>query len=176
MPIQKTRGSRNGHEGICATIEPTRTSRSDPVSATSVLNDVEATVDESAVGAELDELQGLEQSESDQPTMVVPVVIPPTPQPTEDEPISPQRRQVLEHLTRHGGPVRPQRFVAASDRALLHADHRTRRHGAVGPSLRSDHGRCPMLREQWRIASGSWNLRTTPESELSDGWYDRTVA
>ena len=70
------------------------------MSATSVLNDVEATVDDSAVGAELDELQELEQTESDQPAMVVPVVIPPTPWPTEDEdePISPQRRQVLEHL------------------------------------------------------------------------------
>ncbi len=69
---------------------------------TSVLNDVEATVDDSAVEAELDELQELEQTESDQPAMVVPVVIPPTPRPTEDEdedePISPQRRQVLEHL------------------------------------------------------------------------------
>ena len=26
------------------------------------------------------------------------------------------------------------------------------------------------------LRSGSWNLRTTPESELSDGGYDRTVA
>ena len=70
------------------------------MSATSVLNDVEATVDDSAVEAELDELQELEQTESDQPTMVVPVFIPPIPRPTEDEdePISPQRRQVLEHL------------------------------------------------------------------------------
>ena len=70
------------------------------MSATSVLNDVEATVDDSAVEAELDELQELEQTESDQPTMVVPVVIPPTPRPTEDEdePISPQRKQVLDHL------------------------------------------------------------------------------
>jgi len=69
---------------------------------TSVLNDVEATADDSAVGAELDELQELEQTEPDRPTMVVPVVIPPTPRPTEDEaedePISPQRRHVLEHL------------------------------------------------------------------------------
>src|SRR5271157_1221785 len=108
MPT-KTRGSSNGHEGIHATIEPTRTSRSDPVSATSVLNtsvlndvEVEATADDSAVGAELDELQELEQTEPDRPTMVVPVVIPPTPRPTEDEaedePISPQRRHVLEHL------------------------------------------------------------------------------
>ena len=70
------------------------------MSATSVLNDVEATVDDSAVEAELDELQELEQTESDEPTMVVPVFIPPIPRPTEDEdePISPQRRQVLEHL------------------------------------------------------------------------------
>ncbi|MGA9926869.1 MAG: hypothetical protein WBQ29_25970 [Isosphaeraceae bacterium] len=66
------------------------------MSATSVLNDVEATVDDSAVEAELDELQELEQTESDQPTMF----IPPIPRPTEDEdePISPQRRQVLDHL------------------------------------------------------------------------------
>ncbi|MGA7502420.1 MAG: hypothetical protein WBX00_37465 [Isosphaeraceae bacterium] len=70
------------------------------MSATSAQNDVEATVDDSAVEAELDELQELEQTESDQPTMVVPVFIPPIPRPTEDqdEPISPQRRQVLEHL------------------------------------------------------------------------------
>ena len=70
------------------------------MSATSVLNDVEATVDDSAVEAELDELQELEQTESDQPAMVVPAFIPPIPRPTEDEdePISPQRRQVLEHL------------------------------------------------------------------------------
>jgi hypothetical protein len=67
---------------------------------TGVLNEVEATVDDSALGAELDELQELEQTESDQPAMVVPVVIPPAPWPTEDEdePISPHRRQVLEHL------------------------------------------------------------------------------
>ncbi|MGZ3433659.1 MAG: hypothetical protein ACXVA7_17940, partial [Isosphaeraceae bacterium] len=64
---------------------------------TGVLNEVEATVDDSALGAELDELQELEQTESDQPAMVVPVVIPPAPWPTEDEdePISPHRRQVL---------------------------------------------------------------------------------
>ena len=70
------------------------------MSAASVLNDVEATVDDSAVEAELDKLQELEQTESDEPTMVVPVFIPPIPRPTEDEdePISPQRRQVLEHL------------------------------------------------------------------------------
>ena len=70
------------------------------MSATSVLNEVEATVDDSAVGAELDELQELEQTGADQPTMDVPVFIPPTPRPTEDEdePISPHRRQVLEHL------------------------------------------------------------------------------
>src|SRR5208337_4546277 len=102
MPAKKTGGIRNGHEAICATIEPTRTSRSDPVSATSVLNEVDATVDDPAVGAELDELQELEQTVSDPPTMVAPVVIPPTPRPTEDEdedePVSPQRRQVLEHL------------------------------------------------------------------------------
>jgi hypothetical protein len=101
MPTKKTDRSGNGQEAICATTEPTRPSRSDAVSATSVLNDVEATVDDS-VEAELDELQELEQTESDQRTMVVPVVIPPTPRPTEDEdedePISPQRRQVLEHL------------------------------------------------------------------------------
>jgi hypothetical protein len=100
MPTKTTDKSGNGQEAICATIEPTRPSRSDPVSATSVLNDVEATVDDSAVEAELDELQELEQTESDQPAMVVPVFIPPIPRPTEDEdePISPQRRQVLEHL------------------------------------------------------------------------------
>jgi hypothetical protein len=100
MPTKKTGRSGNGKEAICATIEPTRPSRSDPVSATSVLNDVEATVDDCAVEAELDELQELEQTESDEPTMVVPVFIPPIPRPTEDEdePISPQRRQVLEHL------------------------------------------------------------------------------
>ena len=72
------------------------------MSPTKVLNDVEATVDDPAVEAELDELQELEQAGSHQPTMVAPVVIPPTPRPTEDEdedePISPQRRQVLEHL------------------------------------------------------------------------------
>ena len=72
------------------------------MSATSVLNEVDATVDDPAVGAELDELQELEQTVSDPPTMVAPVVIPPTPRPTEDEdedePVSPQRRQVLEHL------------------------------------------------------------------------------
>ena len=67
---------------------------------TSVLNDDETTVDDPAVGAELDELQELEQTGSDQPAMVVPVVIPPAPWPIEDEhePISPHRRQVLEHL------------------------------------------------------------------------------
>jgi len=70
------------------------------VSATSVLNEAEATVDDPAVGAELDELQELEQAGSDQPTMVAPVVVPPTPRPTEDgdEPISPQRKMLLEHL------------------------------------------------------------------------------
>ncbi len=70
------------------------------MSATSVLNDVEATVDDPAVEAELDELQELEQTESNQPTMVAPVVIPPTSRPTEDEdePISPQRKILLEHL------------------------------------------------------------------------------
>jgi hypothetical protein len=100
MPTKKTDRSGDGKEAICATKEPTRPSRSDPVSATSVLNDVEATVDDSAVEAELDELQELEQTESDEPTMVVPVFIPPIPRPTEDEdePISPQRRQVLDHL------------------------------------------------------------------------------
>ena len=39
------------------------------MSATRVLNEVEATVDDSALGAELDELQELEQTESDQPAM-----------------------------------------------------------------------------------------------------------
>ena len=68
---------------------------------TSVLNEVEATVDDSAIGTEFDELQEPEQTGSDQQEMVVPVFIPPAPWPTEDdddEPISPHRGQVLEHL------------------------------------------------------------------------------
>ena len=148
------------------------------MSATSVLNDVEATVDDSAVEAELDELQELEQTESDQPTMVVPVFIPPIPRPTEDEdePISPQRRQVLEHLLgmadmyARNGSLRQaielyftliiehdgtEQSVQACDRIM-----------AVAQRYESN----------GELRSGSWNLRTTPESELSDGGYDRTVA
>ncbi len=70
------------------------------MSPTKVLNEVEATFDDSTADTELDELQDLEQDGSAPPTMVVPVVVPPTPRPTEDEdePISPQRRILLEHL------------------------------------------------------------------------------
>ncbi len=70
------------------------------MSPTKVLNDAEATFDDPAVEAELDEHQEPEQAGSNQPMMVAPVVIPPTPRPTEDEnePISPQRKMLLEHL------------------------------------------------------------------------------
>ena len=70
------------------------------MSPTKVLNEVEATFDDSEVDTEIDELRDLEQNGSAPPTMVVPVVIPPTPGPAkdEDEPISPQRRILLEHL------------------------------------------------------------------------------
>jgi hypothetical protein len=81
-------------------MEPTRTSRSDPVRSTTVLTEVEATFTDPALAAVLDEPEELEQAGSDPPTMVVPVVIPPTPRRTEDEdePISPQRKLVLDHL------------------------------------------------------------------------------
>ncbi len=70
------------------------------MSPTKVLNDVEATFDDPVVDTEIDELQDLEQDGSAPPKMVVPVVIPATPRATEDEdePISPQRRILLQHL------------------------------------------------------------------------------
>jgi len=70
------------------------------MSSTSVLNDVEATFDDRAVATGLDEPEEPEPAGSDPPTMVVPVVIPPTARETdnEDEPLSPQRKQVLDHL------------------------------------------------------------------------------
>jgi len=100
MPTKKTGGNHNGHAATCETMEPTRTSGSNLMSTTKVLNDVEARFDDPEVEAELDELQDLEQAEPAPPAMVVPVVIPSVPRPIEDEdePISPQRRMLLEHL------------------------------------------------------------------------------
>jgi hypothetical protein len=68
------------------------------VSPTNVLNDVEVTVEDSAVVAALDEPEEVEPADLDHPMMVAPVVIPPTQMPTEDESISPQRKRVLENL------------------------------------------------------------------------------
>ncbi len=102
MPTKKTDGSHNGHAATCETMEPTRASGSNLMSPTKVLNDVEARFDDPAVEADLDELEELEQAGSAPAAMVVPVVVPPTRRPTEDddedEPISPQRKMLLEHL------------------------------------------------------------------------------
>jgi len=70
------------------------------VRSTNVQEDVDAIADHPANGAALDELEELKQAESDQPTAGVPVVIVPAPRQTEpcDEPMSPQRKHVLEHL------------------------------------------------------------------------------
>ena len=44
MPTKKTGGSHNGHAATCDTMEPTRTSGSNLMSPTKVLNDVEAAI------------------------------------------------------------------------------------------------------------------------------------
>jgi hypothetical protein len=70
--------------------------RSDPVSPSTLLQDDPAV----ALDAETDEIEVQEEQDcvEPEPRMVAPVVIPPVRPPVDVEPISPQRRRVLDHL------------------------------------------------------------------------------
>ncbi len=70
------------------------------MSTTGLQEKTQTTAQHPAMEAQLDEPEELERDVDDEPTMVAPVVIPPVRRPVEqeDEPVSPQRRHVLEHL------------------------------------------------------------------------------